>query len=211
MSDDLWVADPESEHRRRALWALTILGLAAVIVVAVMVFLLGSSGGGNTGLPNTSQIPELSTTAQGSSQPQTSQSHSASSSHSGATPSKTPSTSASTSATTKCASGSSCTLEGDAGHVIDAINKYRTTNGRSAVPGTTSDQAKTCSLNSGGGSCPSSYFWEPVYPLNGSQVVQKIASRSDGRSFLLDPSMKAVQIGWAYVGGQYSCTVVAVT
>lgn len=202
MTEDLWVADPETEHRRRAIWGLTILGLAAVIVVALMVFLIGSSGGGDdNGLPNAGDIPESSSTA-GSSQH--SSSHSASSSSSA-------SSSASTTATTKCSSGSSCTLDGDAGHVIDAINALRTSNGQQAVPGTTTEAAKTCSLNSGGSGCPSSYFWEPVSPQNGSDVVKKILDKSDGRSFLLNPSMKSLQIGWAYVGGMYSCTVIAVT
>lgn len=203
MSDDLWVADPESEHRRRAVWGFTILGLAAVIVVALTVFLIGSSGGNsNNGLPFTSQIPEQSTAG-----------HHPSTSHSSSSASTSPSaptTSASTTATTTCSSGSSsCTLEGDAGHVIEAINSFRTSNGQSPITGTTTDAAKTCSLHDGGGDCPTSYFWEPVTPQDGSAVVQKIASRSDGRSFLLDPSIKAVQVGWAYVGGQYSCTIVA--
>ena len=102
-------------------------------------------------------------------------------------------------------------LQGDAGKVIQAINAYRTQNGQKTVPGSATSQAQSCSLSDGGGSsCPSSYFWEPVSPQDGSMVVQKIASRSDGRSFLLDPNMKAVQIGWAYSGGQYSCTIVAV-
>ena len=207
MSDDLWVADPETEHRRRAVWGLAILGLAAIIVVAIMVFFIGSSGGDdNSGLPYTSQIPQLSTTP-GSGQH--SSSHSASSSSSSS--SRPASTSASTSATTKCASGSSCTLEGDAGGVIEAINNFRKSNGQSAVPGTTTDQAKACSLNNGSGDCPSSYFWEPVSPQDGAAVVEKIASRGDGRSFLLDPAMKSLQVGWAFVGGQYSCTVVEVT
>jgi hypothetical protein len=202
LSEDLWVADPETEHRRRAVWGLTILGLAAVIVVALMVFLIGTSGNDKNGLPNTKNIPELSTS------PGTSQQTSTNSS---APPSRPATTSASTTATTKCSSGSSCTLEGDAGHVIDAINNFRKSNGQSVVPGTTTDQAKTCSLNNGSGDCPTSYFWEPVSPQDGSAVVQKIASRSDGRSFLLSPSMKSLQVGWAYVGGMYSCTVVAVT
>ncbi len=41
--------------------------------------------------------------------------------------------------------------------------------------------------------------------------MQKILDKSDGRSYLLDPSMKSLQVGWAYVGGMYSCTVVAVS
>jgi cytoskeletal protein RodZ len=205
LSDELWVADPEAEHRRRALWGLLILALAAVIVVALMVFFIGSSGGHNSGLPNTSQIPELSSSA-----PASSSAHSATSSASSSSASRTPSTSASTQATTKCSSGNTCTLEGDAGHVIDAINAFRRTNGQATLPGTTTDAAKQCSLNSGGGDCPSSYFWEPVTPQDGSMVVQKIASRSDGRAFLLNPSMKSLQVGWAYLGGQYSCTVVGV-
>src|SRR2546423_2135706 len=135
LSEDLWVADPETEHRRRAIWGLVILGLAAVIVVALMVFFLGSSGGSdNNGLPFTSQIPELSTTA-GSGQH--SSSHSSSSSSSSRA-----STSASRAATTKCSSGTSCTLEGDAGGVIAAINKLRTSNGQRAVPRTTTDHAE---------------------------------------------------------------------
>jgi hypothetical protein len=205
LSEDLWVADPETEHRRRAVWGLTILGLAAVIVVALMVFLIGTSGGNDNGLPNTSQIPELSTTPASG---QHSSSHPSSSSSSHSSPA---STSASTTATTKCSSGTSCTLEGDAGHVIDAINNFRRSNGQAAVSGTATDAAKACSLNNGDGNCPTSYFWEPVFPQDGSAVVEKIASRGDGRSFLLSPSMKSVQIGWAFVGGQYSCTVAAVS
>jgi cytoskeletal protein RodZ len=205
LSEDLWVADPETEHRRRALWGLTILGLAAVIVVALMVFLIGTSGGNdNNGIPNTRGIPELSTTP-GSGQ------HSSTHSSSSSSHSSSASTSASTPATTKCSSGTSCTLEGDAGHVIDAINNFRKSNGQAAVSGTATQEAMACSLNYGNTGCPTSYFWEPVFPQDGSAVVEKIASRSDGRSFLLSPSMKSVQIGWAYVGGQYSCTIALVS
>jgi hypothetical protein len=207
LSDDLWVADPESEHRRRAVWGLTILGLAAVIVVALMVFLIGSSGSNDTsGLPHAGQIPEHSTPADSGAHSSTQHRSSSSSG-----PSAPGTTSASTTATSSCTSGTSCTLDGDAGGVIDAINTFRKSNGQAAVPGATTEQAKTCSLNSGGGGCPSSYFWEPVYPQDGAAVVTKIASRGDGRSFLLDPSMKSLQVGWALVGGQYSCTVVEVT
>src|SRR5206468_956052 len=135
-------------------------------------------------------------------------SSSASSSSASHSPSQRPTTSASTATTTSCSGGaSSCVLEGDGGKVIDAINAYRRTNGLPPVTGTTTPQAQTCSLNSGDGNCPTSYFWEPVTPQSGTAVVEKITSRSDGRSFLLDPSMKTMQIGWAYLGGQFSCTV----
>ena len=94
-----------------------------------------------------------------------------------------------------------------------AVNAFRTSHGRKAVPGTTTRAAQHCAVNSGDTqACPQSYFWEPVTGHNGADVVHKIAEKSDGSQFLLDPRLKSIQVGWAYHpgAGGYECAIVNV-
>jgi hypothetical protein len=49
--------------------------------------------------------------------------------------------------------------------------------------------------------------------VNGTRVISMIASRNDGRSWLLDPQMMSFSVGWAYQpggAGQYECAVLKV-
>ena len=96
---------------------LTILGLAAVIVVALMVFLIGTSGSDNNGLPGRRDSRAEHDPARRSTPPSL------------VVRGHAPSTRGTTATT--CSSGPAL---GDAGHVIDAINNFRKSNGQSAVP-----------------------------------------------------------------------------
>jgi type II secretory pathway pseudopilin PulG len=93
-------------------------------------------------------------------------------------------------------------LPGDAGQAGAAIDAYRTAGKQPAVPTTVSSGAQTCALNSGdGAACSASYFWEPVPTLDGSALVAKIAAKSSGAAWLLDPKATSFAVGWAYAPG----------
>jgi hypothetical protein len=49
------------------------------------------------------------------------------------------------------------------------------------------------------------YAWTALPDQNGAKAVAKIASF--GSSWLLDRSTKTINVGWAYLGGQYECVL----
>jgi hypothetical protein len=49
------------------------------------------------------------------------------------------------------------------------------------------------------------YAWTSLADQDGAKAVRKIADF--GRDWLLDPSVKTISVGWAYVGGQYECVL----
>jgi hypothetical protein len=115
--------------------------------------------------------------------------------------------------TRSCQSASPCILTGDPGGAVAALNAFRTAHGRAPINGSVNHTAGSCALHAGNiPYCPDSYFWEPVEKLSGSAVVNKIAAKSNGSNFLLDPQLTAVAVGWAAVPhGQYECALVAIT
>jgi hypothetical protein len=213
MSDARPPRDPDTQpiprvrggggERRRAAIALLVLAVIAVGVVALMVKLLGGSKGSPTA-ELTAPYTGPAVTHVGS---RTRTSNSA--------PSSAPETSPTSSGATgpshrhvSCPSSAPCPLPDDIGDVLGALNAYRQQHGLNPVHGKVTSAAATCAATAAS-QCPSGFHWEPV-GRSGHQVIQKIAARG-GDTFLLDPALKKVQIGWAYVPASQSfyCALVA--
>ena len=197
MSTQLPESTPDGLARRRAAWALGVLALVAVIISAITVFFLGTSSGTHqdAGLPSTAGSPLAGPSS--STPPPTDSAASSTPVH------PRPSTSTpGTTATASCPSSAPCVLQGDAGQAGAAIDAYRSSHHQPSVLAGVSPSAQSCAINSGdGGSCPASYFWEPVATLDGAAVVGKIAAHSNGSAWLLDPHATSFAVGWAYAPG----------
>jgi hypothetical protein len=201
-----WDDDDDPESRRNAVRGLIVLAVLAVLVIAVVLVIVGTSGGGNhnrrladdaTILPT--QPALTSSTSEPPSTPTTSTSI-------------TPSTSAHptpTSTTNPCPSAGPCAVDGDDGGVVDAVNQFRVSHGRAAVPGTVSDKAQQCALKQGEGpSCDPHFAWEAVPTQDGLRVVSMITARGEGKKWLLDAGITSFSIGWAYAPGSgYECAI----
>jgi hypothetical protein len=206
-------SEGEAASRRRAWWGLLTLAALAVLVVGLIWVLLGRSraGRGSERLAGDASTTSASQPAVGTATAQAGAS-------TGASP---PTRSASTSGplqqastANQCASTAGCVVAGDDGGAVAALNAYRTSHGRAAVPGATTGQAQQCALSQGNGStCAPHYAWQPVPTRDGTRVISMIASRSDGRTWLLDPQMTSFSVGWAYQpggAGQYECAILKV-
>lgn len=194
-------SDEDVESRRRALWALLVLVLVAVFIGAIMVFVLGTSGGGdNHNVSDAGDTPGT-TPAAATSHAAT---HAAATAHS--SPSHRPSTPAGpkpTSTANPCPSAQPCAVTNDDGQAVQALNAFRVSHGRPAVPGSVSAKAAQCALSQGNGpSCQPHYSWQPgAATPDGAKVIAAIAGRSDGSQWLLDPAMTSFNVGWAYAPG----------
>lgn len=204
--------DPDTEpittgrlgERQRAAIVLAVIAVAAVVLVVIMLSVLGKSSNSSGSLPNPNPTgPAVTVT--GGAPPSTASSKSPSS----------PSTSSATSAAppsnrdVSCPSSSPCALPDDIGNLIGALNSYRASHGQPAVTGTVTQVAKTCAVTSGD-QCPSGFFWEPV-GRSGEQVLSKITDSGKGTSALLDPGLKAIQVGWAYIPASHSFECALIT
>ncbi len=192
----------QTVQRKRAALALGGLALAALLIVTVMLIVLRPGHGKQAADPGTRGIgvrtPASSTATLPSSHPRSRST----------APSSTPTP---LHAVLRCSGTPACMLPGDPGNAIKAVNSYRVRHGRAPVRASVSRAAQVCAVHSGdGASCPQSYFWEPVSGHDGASVVAKIAAKGTGGQFLLDPRVRAVQIGWAYLpsSGGYECVVV---
>lgn len=188
--------DEAQESRRNALWALAALGIIAVLVVVVMLAFTSSGGHHH----NNAQNPPVSTRP----------SAPASRTPSATTPSALSTTPASSTARrptpptrtgNPCPTPAPCAVQGDAAHLVAAVNAFRAAHQLPGVPGTVSAQAQQCALAQGDGpACAPSYSWEPVPAQSAAQVIALIVGR-DGGKWLLDPSMLSFSVGWAYAPG----------
>lgn len=213
MSDLLtsgWDDDEDPDSRRNAVRGLIVLAVVAVLVIAVVLVIVGTSGGGhNRRLADNATIlptePAPTTSA-----PATSEN----------SPSETPTTSASTTPSTSahpaptstanpCPSAGPCAVDGDDGGAVDAVNSYRVSHGRPAVPGTVTAKAQQCALKQGEGpSCDPHFAWEAVPTQDGQRVVSLITARREGKKWLLDAGITSFSIGWAYAPGSgYECAI----
>jgi hypothetical protein len=189
----------DSDLRRRAVWLLVMLAAVAVLFVIVISAVAGSgsgSGGGNNNGEGNRPLDRQATATSGSSQSPTSPSHRRSSPRDRPSTHSTPPTT--TVATThrgaaKCPTRQACIIDGDIGNGIQAINDYRTKNGRPAVPGRVSRQAQTCAVHNGNG-CSGGWAETMLAQPDGREAVHKILPFAH----LLDPRMKSVEVGWAY-------------
>jgi hypothetical protein len=210
--------EPDRPARGRALWAFAALASAAVIIVALMVFLLGEPGGSKNDHHDRLAIPGgTSTTGAvvtgGASTPSApTSSLPATTSHA---PSSSTAATTSTAPRSSCPTTTPCVSPGDPGGVIGAINAYRRQHGAPAATATVTAEAQKCAAQQGNESaCPASYSWEPVETATGAKVVQKFAARGGGDGWLLDPKTTRFAVGWAFVpdghgtGGHYSCAIV---
>jgi hypothetical protein len=185
-------------ERQRAAIALGILAIAALIVVGIMVAVLGSHGGN----PAPSSIanptgPAVTVTGGGSNRPSAPQPSQPNGRKTHTQPATPP-----PNRPVSCPTNDPCGLGVDVGNAIAALNTYRQSHGKPPVHGTVTSAARQCALTSGD-NCPNGYFWEPV-GRSGRQVIQKIAAKSDGATWLLDDRMTRVQVGWAYLPSSHS-------
>ena len=217
-ADDEW-DEPERPGRGRALWAFAALASAAVVIVALMVFLLGDPNGSKDGHHNQLAVPGTTSTGSTSGSTSAPGTPSARASSSAPTTSRAQSSAPSSPSTAQprrsCPSSAPCISPGDPGGAIAAINAYRQQHGAAAATGTVNATAQKCALQEGDESaCPASYSWEPVETADGAKVVQKLTARGGGGEWLLDPKTKHFAVGWAFVpaghgdGGHYSCAIV---
>jgi hypothetical protein len=188
--------EPDTDLRRRAAWLLGMLAIVAVLLVVVMSQVVGTGGGskGNTG-------PRDLDSAVGA-KPSSSSPSSVRSSHRPAASSppraqSSPPGSGSNSPVhgKRCPTKQVCTLDGDPGGGIAAINDYRTQHGKDAVAGTVSSAAQTCALHNGSG-CSGGWAETELAKPDGAAAVQKILPFAH-----LLSDMKNFEIGWAYDPG----------
>lgn len=207
----------DNEARRRATWGLMILALVAVLIVAIMVFFVGTSGGKKN---TVGDIAEPSLPSSGSAQPTGSATHPSSTARSSPSRSKTPTTASAThpkatSTANPCPSTTPCAVDGDDGQAVDAVNAFRVQHGLAAVPGSVSANAQQCALHEGSGpTCVPHYSWEPVATRDGAKAVGAVTGNGSGSKWLLDPGMKSFSVGWAYApggGGHYEFVILKVT
>jgi hypothetical protein len=203
-------SDEDADSRRRALWALLILVLVAVLIGAIMVFVIGTSGGGTDhGLTGGSLAPEPTQPT-----PPTSGAHPSSRHPSTPAPVHPPVRPKPVGTANPCPSSRPCAVPNDSGGAIQALNDFRVHHGRKAVPGSVSSKAEQCALSQGNGSsCVPHYSWQPgSNKPDGAKVIAAIAARSDGMQWLLDPAMSSFSVGWAYTpggggAGHYDCAI----
>jgi hypothetical protein len=205
--DDGGADDDDDTSRGRAVWGLVALAILAVLIVVIMIATSGSGGhhgsGGPTGLSSLPSEPGPLPSSTGAPTTSTTTSSSASSTATSALP---------TSTANPCGAAKSCIVPGDAGQLVAAINRFRTSHGRTAVTGAASPQAQQCSIAQGDGpACAPSYAWEPVGTQDGPKAVERVAARGDGTKWLLDPGMKSFSVGWSYAGGQYACAILKIS
>jgi hypothetical protein len=197
--------DPE-DSRRRALKGLTVLAAVAAVVVGLVLLIVAVSGTGHPGKRLADNNITEQPTEPATPTPTTSPTATPSS------PSTSPSTSAHatpTSTANPCPSATPCAVTGDDGGVVDAVNKFRVSHGRPAVPGSVSANAQQCALKQGNGpTCVPHYAWEAVPTQDGQMVITMIAGRSSGLQWLLDPGISSFSVGWAYAPGSgYECAI----
>ncbi len=203
-----WDDDEDPESRRNAVRGLIVLAVLAVLVIAVVLVIVGTSGGGN----HNRRLADDATILPTEPAPTTSTSETPSTPTTSASATPSPSTSAHptpTSTANPCLSAGPCAVDGDDGGVVDAVNKFRVSHGRTAVPGTVSDKAQQCALKQGEGpSCDPHFAWEAVPTQDGQRVVSMITARGEGKKWLLDAGITSFSIGWAYAPGSgYECAI----
>ena len=217
MSDLLtsgWDDDEDPDSRRNAIRGLIVLAMLAVLVIAVVLVILTAPDGGhhNRRLADDATILATEPAPTGPSPTTSASSPSETPSTPSTSASLTPSTSAHptpTSTANPCLSPGPCTVDGDDGGALDAVNNFRVGHGLAAVPGTVSDKAQQCALKQGEGpSCDPHFAWEAVPTQDGQRVVSLITDRGAGKKWLLDAGITSFAVGWAYAPGSgYECAI----
>jgi hypothetical protein len=192
--------DERAFRRRRALRGLIVLAVAAVIVTGLMLLFGGSGRSARSVAPPPADITSSPATGPAGSSP------------GGATPTRT-APKRTRSATmppvihrgNPCPTQPACAVSGDAG-LVAAVTSYRTDHHVPAVAGTVSTNAQTCALRRGSGStCVPHYAWTNVPNQDAALAVSKIADFSS--SWMLDPGMQRLEVGWAWNGQSWDCVL----
>lgn len=196
--------DGEDGSRGRAVWGLAALAIIAGLIVVIMLATSGGSGRHHSGsVPSVSQLPSEPPSGTATTPSTTAASTSATATATAAATSPVP-----TSTGNPCGAAKSCAVPGDAGQLVAAVNRFRTTHGRAAVSGTVTPKAQQCAVAQGNGpNCEPSYAWEPVPTQDGPKAVELAAGRTQGAQWLLDPEMRSFEVGWAYANGQWECAI----
>jgi hypothetical protein len=212
------------DERQHAVWALTVLVLIAVLVVAVTIFLSGNDKNshgqriqlsGPTGAlstsPPTSGLasesvpppgPPVTTAVAKTSAKATTAS--ASPSHTAAPPVRVASSTAG--APDPCQSDGPCVVAGDAG-VESALNTERRQQGVGGVSVAVSDAAAECAA--GQPTCGGQYAQQNEPSQDGARAVADLLSGPDTAAWLLSPGTTSLAVGWAYNPslGEYICVL----
>jgi hypothetical protein len=201
-----WEAARAAQRKRAALGLVGLAVLALVVVGGMLLLLNKSSSDGKPAAIPPPGPSQATSTSSGASQAPSTRSASPSTASS-----KPAARSTSPASALTCTTKPACVLPGDPGGAVAAVNAYRTSHGRKAVPGSVTRAAQKCAVANGDTpACPRTYFWEPVSGHRGTDVVDKIAAKGDGATFLLDPRVKSIAVGWAYFpsSGGYECAIV---
>lgn len=196
--DDFYDED-EGGTRRHAAWALTVLALAAVVIIALISIVVGTSPSKKTPV---AEPTDTATSATGSS---TSSSGSPSTTAASSSPaaSSSASTSAAAPGSKRCPTAAPCVIPGDDGRALDAANALRRRSGLPGVPGSVTPNAQQCALDQGSGpTCVPHFAWQPLSSQDGAACVAAISP-----SWILDPAVKTFSVGWALIGGQWQCAM----
>lgn len=198
--------DAEANRRRRAIWGLTVLACTAIIFVSLLILFGG--GGGPSPQHTQNAAPTGPAVTYSSRAAKTPAHRAAKSSAPATTRVSAPVTSLPAQpvrAGNPCNGQQSCLVSGDGG-ALAAFNAFRAQHGVPPVAGGVSANAQTCALNQGSGStCVPHYAWTGVPTQDGAKAIQKISQF--GTSWMLDTGIQRIDIGWAYVGGQYQCVL----
>lgn len=185
MDDQLFHEDVDDGSRRRGLWGLSVLAMAAVIVLTFVVLFTGSKEGGPDDLPvgaptsSSEPITNLSPT------------------------STTPGPSSSTGSSAP----SRPVASDDVLALTNQINVLRSRSSVPAVTATGSRAARECAARGGAGSaCVPHYIYASVPSTDATATMQ--ALRAVSTPWFLDRSTQRLEIGWARLpSGAYNCAV----
>ena len=189
----------QSTERRHGLWGLAVLVMIAVIVVAFIILFTGGKNGssGSAGQDDSTLSGALPSGHHSSSHAPQQTSSAGVSQTSVATP--------------PCQSSTACPFNGDVSGVAAGINELRIKQGVSPVPASTSANAQQCAAAHGSGSHCVPHFMYAGLNTNDAAAAVK-ALENVNASWLLDPTIKRIEIGWAREpGGRYDCAVLKYT
>jgi hypothetical protein len=194
VTDPYGYDDEVGGSRRRGLWGLSVLAMIAVVVVAFVTLFTGGQKGGEDQPTVRRSVtpPALSSSAPESPAPGSS----------------APGSSASSSSSTPSPSRSSVSpLAESALAVAAGINRLRQEASLPNVRATTSPAADQCAATQGSGAtCVPHYMYAQVSTTEAAPTVA--ALRSVSTPWLLDPTTRRIEIGWAKLSsGAWSCAV----
>jgi hypothetical protein len=190
------VTDFDDDGRRRhGLWGLAVLVMIAVIVVSFMILFTGGHTNGSSG-PGQDDSTLSGALPSGSAR---------SSNAAGPAP-RSSSVSTGSSSAPPCAAGAACPLSGQIASIAAGINNLRINQGLRPVPASGSSAAQQCAVTQGSGpTCVPHFMYAGVADANPDDAVKALQNVNE--SWLLDPTVTRLEIGWVRGAGRYNCAV----